>query len=219
MWIVITVFLAFLIPVLILLLKERPFRDRRAERLKKRRGSVNASVSGALWAGAALFVVSLPALYLSDASYSFHSADEAVLKVAFKLSGKRVAECNEAGLVKAEGERYRAELRDSRQVAMDMQKLADCPRERHPVFVEVRVDGKTVISRPYTPAGLKKDMASYIYAELGLAPGAHRVEASVYTGGAISGEPDSRIDAIAQAAPRAILLIRFDHKDNTLVLE
>jgi len=109
MWVA-GVLLAFILPVIYIVIKE--WRSRKASEkdngppVKKkpldRRALAGVSVI--------LFALILPSIWLSDISYSFYRKEDAALKVAFKHSGGRVAECDEADLIKKEGERYRREL-------------------------------------------------------------------------------------------------------------
>ncbi len=165
-----------------------------------------------------LVMFALPVFYLSNSSYSFYSPNDASIKVAFQHTGKRIANCDEADVIKKEGERYREILKTEKRIKMNMGRLSGCPRERFPVIVELSVDGNIMLDRAYKPAGIKKDMASYAYDEFIVKPGAHRISAGLYDSGA-KDKPDFTIEETVDIKPRQILLLRFDNATNKLVLE
>lgn len=217
MWVA-GVLLAFILPVIYIAIKE--WRSRKAS---EKDGGPPRKKEPLNWSALArvsviLFVLILPSVWLSDISYSFYRKEDAALKVAFKLSGSRVADCEEADLIKKEGERYRRELKDTRQVKMSMSKLGRCPRERNPVTVELYMDGKKLLDKSYAPTGLKKDMASYVFEEFLIEPGMHRVEAKLYRSGA--GKPaDFSLDGTVESKPGEIRVVRFDEKEGALLIE
>ncbi|MBI1911973.1 MAG: hypothetical protein HYS21_08210 [Deltaproteobacteria bacterium] len=215
MLIIVIVFLAFLIPSAYIIGKEFLFKkDKKA--VPKKKEPFSAAIFVKLVA--VLMVISLPIFFLSDFSYSHYRANDAAFKVAFKHTGKRVSDCGESDMMKKEGDRYRKELKEVKRVQMSMQKLADCPRERHPVSVELWVDGKQMLNKSYSPTGLKKDMASYIYDEFMVGPGTHRFQANLYDKGN-KAAPDYTLDQVVNIKPKEIKVVRFDDKINKLVVE
>lgn len=219
MIIILVTLLAFLIPVAFVLWrewkknKEREAREGIAAKKKER-------VSPAAVAKASLVFIALsvPVYFFSDPSFSYFKPEEAMLKVAFKHTGQRVADCDETGLVRTEGERYRKELKDTRQVQMNIEKLARCPRERHPVSVELFVDGNKTLDKSYAPTGLKKDMASYVYDEFNITPGEHSIRVLLYN----NGKKDSPAYVLEQAAnvkPGEVKVVWFNDKTGALVFE
>lgn len=218
MWIA-GVLLAFILPVIYIAIKEW-----RSKKASEKDGGPPKKKEPMNWSALArvsviLFVLILPSVWLSDISYSFYRKEDAALKVAFKLSGERVAaDCEEADFIKKEGERYRKELKDKRQVKMSMSKLGRCPRERHPVVVELYMDGEKRLDKAYSPTGLKKDMASYVFEEFLIEPGMHRVEARLYRSG--PGKPaDFSLDDTVELKPGEIRVVRFDEKAGALMIE
>src|SRR3972149_1188445 len=125
MTVILVTLFAFLIPVAIFLWrewkknKEREAREGIVARKKERVPPAAVARAGVVFA-----LLSIPVYLFSDISYSHFRPEDAMLKVAFKHTGQRVADCDEADLVRSEGERYRKELKDTRQVQMNIEKLA-----------------------------------------------------------------------------------------------
>ncbi len=219
MWIA-AVLIGFILPVIFVVWREMRRGKAQEAKLgiaapkKKEPFSFNAFAR----AGAIMFFIIVPALYISDISYSFYSPESAALKVAFKHTGKRIAECSEADLIKKEGERYRKLLKDTRQVQMNISKLAGCPRERYPVVVEIELDGKNILKKAYAPTGFKSDMSSYIYEEFMIEPGMHKLSARLYDKGP-SAPPGFSLEETVEVKPSEIKLIRVDDKLNKMLLE
>ena len=219
MWIA-AVLLGFILPVIFVVWRE--MRRGRAQEAKlgiatpkkKEPFSVKAFVRATV----VMFFITVPVLYISDASYSFYKPGEAALKVAFKHIGRRIADCSEADLIRTEGERYRKLLKDTRQVQMNIAKLANCPRERYPVVVEIDLDGRNILKKAYSPTGFKKDMASYVYEEFLIEPGTHTLSARLYDRG-LDGGPNYTLEEKVDIKPAEIKLIRVDDKLNKMLLE
>lgn len=219
MWIA-AVLLGFILPVIFVVWREM----RRGKAQEAKLGIVTPkkkepfALKAFLRAAAIMFFMIAPVLYISSASYSFYSPKQAALKVAFKHIGRRIADCSEADLIKTEGERYRKLLKDTRQVQMNIAKLANCPRERHPVVVEIEMDGRSILKKAYSPTGFKKDMASYIYEEFLIEPGKHTLSARLYDKGLDAG-PAYTLEDKMDIKPAEIKLIRVDDKLNKMLLE
>ena len=219
MTVILVTLFAFLIPVAIFLWREwRKNKEREAREgivaKKKERVSPYAVARATI----ILLLFSVPVYLFSDISYSHFRPEEAMLKVAFKHTGQRVADCDETGLVRSEGERYRKELKDTRQVQMNIEKLARCPRERHPVMVELFVDGTKVLDKSYAPTGLKKDMASYVYDEFMITPGTHGFRVRLYNNGA-KDSPAYVLEQSSEVNPGEVKVVWFNDKAGRLVLE
>lgn len=218
MTIILITFLAFIIPVAIYLFREwKKNRDREAKEGVVHRKKEPLSIAGVVKAVIVLVIVAVPVYFISDRSYSYYPAEDGVLKIAFKHTGARVADCAEADLIKKEGDRYRQQLKDTKQVRMNIEKLAKCPRERHPVMVELYIDGSLALDKAYSPTGLKKDMASYIYDEFPLSTGEHKLRMLLYDTGAKTA-PSYTLDANVQVKPREVKVIWLSDKTGSLVM-
>lgn len=221
MIIIIVVLLAFVIPVLIVLWREwKRKKDEEAKEGIKAAPVVKEPVraGSVIKVAIVLLLVAVPAFFLSSAPYRYFPADSSALKVGFKHSGKRIVDCDESELIKQEGERYRKALKSEGRVKMDIQKLSGCPRERYPVAVELAVDGRVILDKAYSPTGIKKDMASYIYDEFTVTPGVHTVSVKMYDREK-AGPPEFTMTSTVEFKPQEIKVVWFDDKANTLVLE
>lgn len=110
-----------------------------------------------------LVIPALITLFLSDVPYTFFELEDSMLRFSIKHAGRHVKE-------------------EAMPTAEELKKLpphmrARVPKsgERLPVYVEVEVDGKKVITNSYKPGGLKREGASYAYEKVVVKPGVHRV--------------------------------------------
>ncbi len=155
---------------------------------------------------------------LSAAEFSFYAPEDSMLKIAFKHSGKRLEECDEESFLLREAERYRRENRESQGVRMDIGLLekTGCSRERYPVELRLMVDGKVLLDKVYPPVGLRKDGASFIYERFLLESGIHEIEITMKDG---KDSPPYVLKKKVEFPAKKILLVRFDDKKDSLVIE
>lgn len=220
MTVIIITLLAFIIPVLIYLRIEWK-KQKEAERKYGEAARKKEPLDPAAIAKVTLVLIlltAIPALVFSAGSYSFYGPGEAYLKVGFKHTGKRIADCGESDMITREGERYRKELEGTKQVRMNVEAIARCPRERHPVYLRVWIDDKAILDRAYAPTGLKKDMASYIYGEYRVEPGPHTIKAMLFDKGN-KDAPDHVLEEAVEINARDIKLLTYDPKAEKLVIE
>ena len=76
---------------------------------------------------------------------------EAIVSVSFSLAGERIGVCRQF---------TQEELNE---LAPNMRRPADCPRERHPVRVEISANDKILYSDTLLPSGIWSDGESYAY--------------------------------------------------------
>lgn len=220
MIIILAVLFAFVLPVLFILWRE--WKRKKAEDAKE--GVAAPRVKEPLSIGAlvkvtlVLCLVGVPVFFLSSLPYRYFPPDSSALKIGFKHSGKRVVDCDEAELIKKAGESYRESLKTEGRVKMNIEALAGCPRERFPVVVSLQIDGRVILDREYSPTGIKKDMASYIYEEFTVTPGPHRVLVTMYDHER-TGPPEFSLDQTVDFKPSEIKVVWFDDRANMLILE
>lgn len=226
MIVILAVLFAFLIPALFFVFKEfRRSKSGAKKTVAAAKPSVPLSLGVTIKAAAVVFIIISPAFFLSGQTFSFYPTGTASLKIAFKKAGKRVVDCDEAGEIKRAGERYRAALREhGKGVQMNLKTLGICPRQRHPLKVVVKIDGKEALNKTYPPTGISKDMASYVFEDLHISPGVREIEAYLHESGGYytlreSGAPDFSLKKTATVGQSEIKLIRFDEFANALVLE
>jgi hypothetical protein len=219
MIIILITLLAFIIPVGIYLWREwKKNKDKEAKEGLVPKRKEPLSIAGLVRVSVLLLIMAVPIYIFSDLPYSYYPKDDGMLKIAFKHSGTRVADCEEADLIKQEGEKYRQQLKDTRQVRMSIEKIAKCPRERNPVVIELFIDGQKVLDKSYSPTGLKKDMASYIYDEFPVPAGEHSFRMLLYNTGK-KDIPAYALDEKSVVKPREVKVVWFSDKADALILE
>jgi len=129
-------------------------------------------------------------------SYVHFPNDEALIKVSFITGGQRVGKCIR---------RTRAELA---KLPPHKRKATVCPRERHPVRLEVLVDGKPRYKATVRPAGLSRDGSSKFYRGLVVSPGPHVIVARLVDSGRSAGYDFETRKEVA-LAPRQHFIIDF----------
>lgn len=138
--------------------------------------------------------------------YRHLGPDEAIVKVSFVRVGKPVGDCRK--LTDAELAR----------LPPNMRAATSCPRERSPVTVSVRIDGKTVLERSAPPSGLKKDSASALYERLVIPAGERRIEVHL-SDDVRAREAGWRRDETRTLAPGQVLVIDFDAEKGGITLQ
>ena len=114
-----------------------------------------------------IVLLAIPAaltLIFSDYPYSFYSQKDSMLMFSFKHSGKHIAE--EIKLTPEELMKLPPHMRGRSAKA----------GKRYPVYAEVEIDGKKVISNSYTAGGLKAEGSAYAYEKIIVMPGIHKVK-------------------------------------------
>ncbi len=90
-------------------------------------------------------------------------SDRALIKLSFTHGAARPTEC------------HHLSAEELAKLPPNMRRPVECPRGRLPVFVELVVDGKTLLSESLPPTGLSRDGPSRIYRSFVTAPGHHRL--------------------------------------------
>ena len=129
-------------------------------------------------------------------SYTQFGDDQALIKVSFTTGGKRIGKCIR---------RSRAELA---KLPPHKRKAVVCPRERHPISLEVLVDGQSRLRTTVRPAGLSRDGSSKFYQGLVVAPGRHTIVARLVNSGRTSGY-DYETTKVVDLRPRQHFIIDF----------
>ena len=106
--------------------------------------------------------------YFSNSpSYTYHDPTMALIMVSFSHASEHKEECR----------RYTPE--EIAALAPNMRRPMDCPRERVPVYIEVIMDGNTLLKKSYNPTGLAKDGSASIYESIPVKPGQHQIIAKL----------------------------------------
>jgi len=129
-------------------------------------------------------------------SYTYHDPEMALMMVSFSHSSERKEECR----------RFTPE--EIAATAANMRRPMDCKRERVPVYVEVMLDGKNLLSKSYNPTGLAKDGSASIYERLSVEPGEHRLIVKLRDSGREAGF-DYESDTVITIEPKELFVIDF----------
>lgn len=113
-----------------------------------------------------IVLLAIPAvltLVLSDFPYTFYEQKESMLMFSFKHSGRNITEA--IALTNEE----------LAKLPLHMRVRAPKSTRRFPVYAEVTIDGKKVVSRSYNPGGLKSEGSSYAYEKIITTPGVRKI--------------------------------------------
>ncbi len=108
-------------------------------------------------------------------SYTYSDPALAQIKVSIIHASKPVGECRRLTAVEL------AEL------PPNMRKPSRCPRERHPVYLELSLDGQTILSSLAQPSGLYRDGPASIYDKFEVTPGKHFLIVKMRDSGIVDG--------------------------------
>lgn len=104
--------------------------------------------------------------YFSDSpAYTHFPPDLALIKLSFTHGGKPKGECR------------RLTADEIAALPPNMRRPMDCPRERLPLLVDLRLDGAPLYRAWLPPSGLAGDGPSQVYQRFAVAPGRHRLSA------------------------------------------
>ncbi len=120
----------------------------------------------AKYAGQAIVLLALVAgvgFLASSPAYQHFPEGQALIKMTFVHGGQHVGGCRR---------RTAAELEE---MAANMRRLMDCPRDRLPVVIELDVDGQRVHREVIAASGLHGDGPAVYYDSFQVAAGAHSI--------------------------------------------
>ena len=127
-------------------------------------------------------------------SYRPFPPEGAQLTLSFSHIGKRKEAC-----IKLTPEEI-AEL------AANMRRAELCPRERNPIFVELKLDDELLISELAQPTGLAGDGAAQVYRRFEVAPGTRRLKVGLRETPEGEGFDFSREAEVALAAGQSLVI-------------
>ncbi len=139
-------------------------------------------------------------------AYTFMEADQALIKLAFNHSGKLKLPCRE----------FSAEELAAKPKHMRIK--FDCPRERSPVYVIMKVDGKPVFEKTIDPSGFSKDLSSPVYERISLKAGQYRLYLGMRDHIDTEGL-DYEFEGPVTLAASQILVIGFDPEHNEFTFQ
>ncbi len=101
------------------------------------------------------------AVFSDSPTYVYFPPDQAALRINIVHSAERREKCR------------RLTPKEIAELPPNMRKVQSCPRERLPVWIEVVVDGETLVQAALPPAGLSGDGPAKLDSRIILAPGRH----------------------------------------------
>ncbi|MDX1425906.1 MAG: hypothetical protein R3322_22370, partial [Kiloniellales bacterium] len=106
-------------------------------------------------------IAALLGYFSTSPAYERFPADKAQLVLSFTHVGQRATPCRKLS---------RAEIEE---LAANMRRAEVCERARLPLYVELDLGGKTLLSATLPPTGLARDGAAHLHRRFTVAPGRH----------------------------------------------
>ena len=135
--------------------------------------------------------------FASSPSVSLIAEDEARITIAFAHAGELREPCR---MLSQE---------ELNQLAPNMRKIDDCPRERSPVTIEAMLDGEPFYSASLRPTGLYEDGGVDVFHSKKIPAGTHRLSLQMNDSVRIEGFNHS-FEREVSIDPAQILLVGFD---------
>ena len=133
--------------------------------------------------------------------YELITQEQAIISIAFVHAGERVGECRK--LTKEE----------LNALPPNMRKPTECPRERHPLRVELRSGTDMLYSDVLLPSGLWSDGKSNVYQRIVVAAGRHDLFVGMNDRGGEQGFNYEQSVTLDLSSGRNVV-IRFDEKQH-----
>ncbi len=138
--------------------------------------------------------------------YRLLNENQAVVSITFSHAAQRVGECR------------RLTQEELNALPPNMRRPDECPRERHDIEVEMRIDDRVRYAATLEPSGLWKDGKATVYKRTVIDTGRHRLFVGMNDSGG-----DSGFDYVLQreltAAPGQNLVVTFDNLHKTFVIK
>ncbi len=165
-----------------------------------------------------MIVLILPiiAIYFlaTDPAHTFDAKDDAAFIISIKHTTDKEHICTENEVeefLAKEAEKGRKHLR----------KMASMcgSRERVPLRLIVRLDGKEIINKQYLPAGFHRDGAVFIYKKFILPSGKHTIKAAMRDSKAESGDEfNYNLEETVELDGLGVIVLDFDETEDRLKL-
>ena len=98
-------------------------------------------------------------------AYHYLEEDQAMITFTVSHTGKHIREC------------IKFSQQELLKLPPNMRKPMDCPRERSPVIMELKLDDKVIYSKVAAPRGLYSDQGIDVYQNIRVPAGNHRLTA------------------------------------------
>ena len=138
--------------------------------------------------------------------YRLLGAQQGIVSLTFSHAAQRVEECR------------RLSQEELNALPPNMRKPDECPRERHDIEVEMRVDDALMYSGTLSPSGLWNDGKATVYSRSKVDAGEHDLFVAMNDSG-----PDTGFNYVVQRKvtiePGQNLVISFDDLRETFIIE
>jgi len=135
--------------------------------------------------------------YFSESpNFRLRGPEQALLKLSISHQGELRYECRE---------RSTEEMED---LPPNMRRPLDCPRERWPLQVTLRLDNRTLFDTEIAPTGLAKDGTAYAYRRLPVPAGEHTLNLAVLDSQDPGAEAERLIKTL-KLAPGQVLVVEY----------
>lgn len=159
--------------------------------------------------GAALILA-----WLSQAPYAAEAANDGLIRLSWRARGERVQECR------------RLSEEEQAQLPPHMRQPEICEGRVAPYLLSVELDGAPALLDTVRASGARQDRPLYVFRDLPVAPGTHRVSVRFSRLDADSSQPPageaaprkSELKTTVSVAAGEIALITFDPSGRALVL-
>jgi hypothetical protein len=135
--------------------------------------------------------------------YQLLPPQQAVVSLTISHAGQRIGECRKL---------TQEELNE---LPPNMRQPSDCPRERHPIMVELRADGGVLYRVTSLPSGLWSDGKASVYRRLQVPAGRHELFVGMNDSGGKGFDFEASL--IQQLSPGQNLIIDFDELQQAFV--
>ncbi|MCF6210745.1 MAG: hypothetical protein L3J88_04005 [Gammaproteobacteria bacterium] len=153
-----------------------------------------------------LLFIAFIGYFSTSPAYTFMEPDQSLIKLAFNHSGKLKLACRE----------FTAEEQAAKPKHMRIK--FDCPRERSPVYVIMKIDGKLIFEKTIRPSGFAKDLSSPLYERISLKTGQYHLYLGMRDHVDTEGL-DYEFDGSVTLAASQILVIGFDSEYNEFTFQ
>ncbi|MBT8080618.1 MAG: hypothetical protein KJO31_18705 [Gammaproteobacteria bacterium] len=146
------------------------------------------------------------ATFSAGPGFELLAEDEALLSLSFSHAAARVGECT------------RLSQQELQQLPPNMRTPDQCPRGRHPLDIELRIDGVTVYAAVIPPSGFHADGKATVYERVRLGAGPRHLQLRINDAG---GAPQGGLIASRQlhVQPGQNIAVFLDADNRRIVFE
>lgn len=156
---------------------------------------------GSAWA---LFAV-VVGVFSAWPRYEMVGVGDAIVSVTFSHAAKRIGECRTLS------------QEELNKLPPNMRKPSECPRERHPINVELRSGNDVLYADRLAPSGIWSDGKANVYRRVVVQSGVHELFIGMSDSGRENGfdhETSERVDI----APGRNVVIRYDQQSQKFLI-